>query len=858
MRFPTHTGLPSAGRRFLKTLGYALARAALFGTLLGLSVYFRPRRVSLEAAREGLSLRQRLFLPLQALELFTFDLRARALGSSRPSAPRVVLATIDEESLANAREDEHPAVATQPWPRELIARMVNLLADEGATLTLLDLPFPDLSPRGDGVGSDDERFKRLLDKSPKPVVMTFDVSAQAPPPALHPLRPYLARVGVPTSQPQGLELLATTLAQRRPAYAIPRGAARSPRGGASSAGPLEIWTGALTLEEAKALARKASPKQPPEVREFTAQDRGFQVDAVALAVMLAEVTVDGLDPELLPVVRWLKPPAAPLLGQALSLGFRGVFPDADGVVRGIQELIAYVGPNGERHLLPSAPLAAMMRVVGARSLRYDGVFLILNGGLRLPMDDSGFSLLVWDAAEAGSDGRGTLSRAIPAWELLRNVLDADSQLPPHYPGGVGRRAVVLTDTTDAAATLTRTPIGPAVAQGAVLGQSLGNWMDSEGIVRAAARTDAALTFGMAFVGALLALTLSRLVRSFLGAAVYLGGYAAAAVGYTVLAQRLFVSRHLWYAVAAPLVALTATFVATTLYAVRTRRQMREFVEGTLGRYVSPEITRQVFRNVSLMKPERREVSLYVCDLAGFSRLLEKMEPPRLVALLNEYFTEMTAVVRHGGGQVEYVGDAMLGFFGAPVRTERHAQVACETALTLRAALARRRADWEHRFGQRIDFRTGISTGEVLVGDLGSRLKSNYTVMGEPVTLAERLQSANRIYGTDLLAGESTRVRVGDAFVFREVDEVTARGGSLKLFELLGRKGEVADDRLESVAQFEKGLAFYRTRRFTEALVLFQRLEQADSVSRLYVKRTVALCLAPPGPEWKGLGDLRHR
>ena len=218
------------------------------------------------------------------------------------------------------------------------------------------------------------------------------------------------------------------------------------------------------------------------------------------------------------------------------------------------------------------------------------------------------------------------------------------------------------------------------------------------------------------------------------------------------------------------------WLITGRYALRTERQMRDFVYGALGRYVSPDIADQVFRNVALMRPQRREVTLCYADLEGFRRLDRTLPPEVLVDSLNAYFGELTHLVRQTGGHVEYVGDALIAFWGAPVRLDRHGQVACRTALAIRAELDRLRPEWQRRFGVQVRARMALHSGEVVAGDMGSALKSNYTVLGEPVATAERLERANRLYGTDLLVSGETQRRAGEEFVFRELDVVTLGGG----------------------------------------------------------------------------------
>src|SRR5262249_23746432 len=160
----------------------------------------------------------------------------------------------------------------------------------------------------------------------------------------------------------------------------------------------------------------------------------------------------------------------------------------------------------------------------------------------------------------------------------------------------------------------------------------------------------------------------------------------------------------------------------TVYAVRTDLEVSDFITHVLGRYVSPDVARQVFRNVALMRPERRDVTVMFSDMEGFGGLSERLEPDQIAQLLHKWLTVVTTRVTDRGGHVEYAADAVMAFWGAPVRHANHAERACACALNVRAAILEAQARWEKRFGQRVEFRTGIVTGKALVGDLGSALK----------------------------------------------------------------------------------------------------------------------------------------
>jgi len=334
-----------------------------------------------------------------------------------------------------------------------------------------------------------------------------------------------------------------------------------------------------------------------------------------------------------------------------------------------------------------------------------------------------------------------------------------------------------------------------------------------------------------------------------------------AVGaYLILARHAFVERRTWIAVVGPLLALTGSFLLATLYLVRSEQRVRSFVRSVLGRYISPAVEREVTRNLALMGAERRQASVLVSDVEGFTAMAEKLSPDRVVQWISEYFTAMTAIVQEQEGHVDkYIGDTLVAFWGAPVRSDRHAALACDAALEMQQELFDRRAEWRSRYGNSLNCRIGVHTGDVVVGDMGAELKSNYTVLGEPVSLAGVLEGLNKSMGTAILVSERTVNEAGRAFVFRDVDliRVSRLTEPVRIYELVGRADALSPGRSNQLAPFARALKAYRERRFEEAQTLFEecrRLE--DPAADAYLERCRAYAAAPPGPLWDGVYERR--
>ena len=852
----------SAGQRFLRKSGFAFASAAAFGALFGALLYFRVPRAVWEEQGENLPSHLQARRWLEQLELRTYDWRGRELGRLSPPSKEVVIVGMDDETLARANASARLDLATQPWPREVMGGIAREMVEQGARVVLIDFLFSSLSPRAcssdipaayalEGLELDDDlRFRRLLDSVPGKTILAFSTQPQARKVAMPSLVKELALVDRVETRAQALELVRKVLATRRPAFSVPEG------------GKLAIWAGVESPDDARGLlsSLEVPVKGEPLLRARTRAESGYELDAADLVTHLAEVQVEGIDPANLPRVPALDHPASPLIGAASDYGSVVTRADVDGLVRGMPHLHYVVTRTGGR-VLPSVPLAAAMRLAGSRRLVYRDGRLHIGDRFSFPMDERGFGLIRWNAPQ--SDGsRGSLATFVPAWTLIGSVSDRVAGVPVRPIRALKDKVVVFTNTSTQGNDFKPTPIGDVTPGGAILGQALANILSSDGIVRVAPRWDLLAAAVLALVGALLALALSGALRSALGALFYFASLLVVGAAYLAFAWWLFVAREQWIAVAGPLLAMGSTFLLATIHAIRTEREVRDFIFHVLGRSVSPEVARRVASDFSLIHPERREVTIYFSDLEGFTGISEEISPEQLIRLLEEYFAEMTRLVRATGGHLDkFIGDAVMALWNAPNPNEDHAALACESALRMQEALLRRQPEWEARYGHRIVARAGINTGEVVVGHVGSDLQAAYTAIGDAVNLASRLEGANKAYGTQILVGEQTVAKAGEDFVFREVDRVRVKGKMVpsRIFELIGRRGD-SKVSAEALSRFEQALDLYHQRRFAEAAELFAacEAEHGDAVAAVYVARCRDYATCPPPPQWDGVYELTEK
>jgi adenylate cyclase len=236
----------------------------------------------------------------------------------------------------------------------------------------------------------------------------------------------------------------------------------------------------------------------------------------------------------------------------------------------------------------------------------------------------------------------------------------------------------------------------------------------------------------------------------------------------------------------------------------------------------------------------------------------------VVALLNDYLTQMTDIVlEHKGVVDKYIGDAIMAFWGAPIDAPDHAPRAVAAALEMKRKCDALRPVWREQYGHEVWVRAGINTGDAVVGNMGSKHKYNYTVMGDMVNLAARLEGANKAYGTYLMVSETTHEATRDQFVFRELDDLAVKGKEqpVRVYEVLGEAGEFTADELVWRDRFEAGLARYRAREFEAAIGEFEAVLDRvpnDSPATRYIDRCRRFIDDPPPADWDGVWRMKEK
>ncbi|MCP3383451.1 HAMP domain-containing protein [Bradyrhizobium sp. CCGUVB4N] len=297
----------------------------------------------------------------------------------------------------------------------------------------------------------------------------------------------------------------------------------------------------------------------------------------------------------------------------------------------------------------------------------------------------------------------------------------------------------------------------------------------------------------------------------------------------------------------------------------------ERIRETFGRYIDPKVVQGLIERPEIaIDGQRRVMTIMFSDMSGFTSMSEGMTPRGLVKVMNHYFTVMSAPIRNNRGVIDkYIGDAIMSYWGPPfVEEDEQALLAGLSAIDMADQVPALQKQLPDLLGIRAmpvpcDLRIGIATGEVLTGSIGSELMMSFTVMGDAVNLASRLEAVNKVYGTRILISQATAEVIGVRLELREIDRLAVVGQSVPqpVFEVMGRPGGLAEPQESLRAHYAEGLAAYRACRFDDARAAFNAaLEHApgDGPSRTMLARIAQFETTPPAADWDGAWRMESK
>jgi adenylate cyclase len=340
-----------------------------------------------------------------------------------------------------------------------------------------------------------------------------------------------------------------------------------------------------------------------------------------------------------------------------------------------------------------------------------------------------------------------------------------------------------------------------------------------------------------------------------------------AVLYSIFAYSAFTYFDVLFHIAEPLFAFSLCFVSTIAFRAATEGRQRKMITDLFGRYVDSTIVDILINDPQLVKlgGEKREISILFSDIKGFSTISEKVDDETLVKLLNVYMTDMTNVIlKHQGTVDKFIGDAIMAFWGAPLKDENATFHACVSALEMQYRLDKLQPKLYKIGNVEIRQRIGVNTGTCTVGNMGSEQRQSYTAIGDPVNLASRLEGANKQYGTYILISETTYQQVAKRVVAREVDRVQVVGKTepTRIYELINLADKPITDKTKYFLEmYAEGLKSYQERRWDEGIAYMEHAMQKipnDPVCLLYIERMKLYQISPPLPDWNGVFVLHSK
>lgn len=313
----------------------------------------------------------------------------------------------------------------------------------------------------------------------------------------------------------------------------------------------------------------------------------------------------------------------------------------------------------------------------------------------------------------------------------------------------------------------------------------------------------------------------------------------------------------------PCLAIVFAYFGTAVYQYLTERRQKAVIKNMFGHYINSAVVNELVSNPEKAKlgGDRRELSVFFSDIASFTSISEKYhaKPEGLVALLNEYLDEMTRIVlKYEGTLDKYEGDAIMAFWGAPLLQKDHAFRTCLAALEMQKRLYVLRPKWAKEGKPQLTVRMGINTGIMIVGNMGGKDRFDYTVIGDSVNLASRLEGANKQYNSNIMISDFTYMHVKGKVIVRELDLIQVKGKTepVKVYELLGTSDmAMTENQRQSLEMYHEGLKFYRARKWEEAIAYTQQafaLDEKCYVAQIYTERANLYQITPPPAEWNGV------
>jgi adenylate cyclase len=517
--------------------------------------------------------------------------------------------------------------------------------------------------------------------------------------------------------------------------------------------------------------------------------------------------------------------------------------DFDGITRRVPIFMRYEDGFYEalslamiRTALGNAPAKITVEQLG----KFSGIATIpwvQVGDLRVPLDDSISALVPYR-------GRSGVFRYISATDVIRGTLPVED---------LKDKIVIVGTSAQGLLDLRATPVREDYPGVEVHANLLSGFLD-QSIMSHPPQAGALAVLTVLLLGLPFAILLPRL-----GSVV--ATVTMLALSAILIAINLFVwaKLHFVLSIAAPLLMLVLLYFMSMAYGFFAQERAKRLITGLFGTYVPKELVAQMSKNPEeySMRGESRQMTVLFSDVRDFTSISEGLTAESLKDMMNAYLTAMTEVIQRQNGTIDkYIGDAIMAFWGAPISSPQHAKDGLESAIEMQRQIRLLDPDFVKRGWQPLHIGVGLNCGEMNVGDMGSKFRRAYTVMGDAVNLASRLEGLTKEYGVGILVSENI-VNAVPSYLYREIDKVQVKGRmeGVAIFEPIGRLDQIEESVVDNVERFHSMLEHYRAQRWDEAdqiLVEMAKGDHDNKLTKLFRQRIFAFRYNPPGPTWNGV------
>jgi adenylate cyclase len=517
-------------------------------------------------------------------------------------------------------------------------------------------------------------------------------------------------------------------------------------------------------------------------------------------------------------------------------------PDSDGVYRRVRLFRLFDGKA-----VPSLALGSLLAASQQTGVEIRPGSMSV-AGKEVPIDREGYALLRFRGAS------GTTYRQYSAAAVIQSELRIQAGEEPviRDPDAFRGRHVIFGFSAPGLYDLRPAPVGGVFPGSEIHATALDNLMEGDFPENAPLPAAVALTLLLALLSAVSVVFTRSAWKSLLLFAVCLP--------FPVLLSLFAYAKGYWLPLVFQEAGVSLSLLGGLAVNYATEGRQKRFIKGAFRQYLSPEVIERLIAHPELLKlgGERRTLSVFFSDLQGFTGISEGMDPEALTALLNDYLSAMTDIIHEEGGTLDkYIGDAIVAFWNAPLDQPDHALRAARTAVRCQETLAELRPVFREKTGKELYMRIGLNTGAAVVGNLGSRSRFDYTILGDAVNLASRLEGINKQFGTYVLASEALRSAMGEEIAAREISRVAVVGRKepVRVFELVTPKELAAREMIYST--FAGGLREFYAGRFSAALESFLAIEKTDPPAAAYARKCRALIDRPP-EGWGGVWTMTEK